>query len=98
LPTADTKKKLERLDALESKVSKAAETVAELHLRCRKLAQDRERLEKDVADLTDRNNDLAQQVVGLNAKRERGSGRAAQEKKILRKIDRMIEKFGELQV
>ena len=90
--------KLERLDLLESKVSKAVETVTGLSARCEDLIQEKEGLEKQIADLTNRNNDLAQEIVKLKSISELEPTKMIEEKKILHKIDRMIEKFGELQV
>ena len=89
---------LERLDALESKVLQAVETVAELSSRCEHLAVEKSQLERSLRDLRKRNNDLTQQIVELRAMNEADSGESADGQRILNRIDRMLEKFGELQV
>ncbi|MDH3217446.1 MAG: SlyX family protein [Candidatus Krumholzibacteria bacterium] len=96
--TAAKTQKLERLDALESKISQAAEIIAELNTRCKALGEEQQRLQQKLADLTNRNKNLAQQIDELESKNQVGSAKALSEKKILSRIDRMIEKFGELQV
>lgn len=92
-----TKTQLDRLDALESKVSQAIETIAQLTSRCEELDQEKKQLERNLESLTKHNNDLSQQLAVLRAA-EDGSGESEEAKRILVRIDRMLEKFGELQV
>jgi len=89
---------LERLDALEAKVSQAARAVEALTARCRDLTQVNQKLQDQVSELTNCNNALTQEIEELKVANEERSGGRADDKKILIKIDRMIEKFGELQV
>jgi len=96
MSTSDTGK-LERLNALEKKIAEAAESAEELTERCRKLTRVNQELEQQVAKLLDTNQALTQDLEKLRAAPTNGSD-PEKEKKILRKIDRMIEKFGELQV
>jgi FtsZ-binding cell division protein ZapB len=97
MPTSETAN-LERLDALEAKVSQAARAVETLTARCRELTKNNQRLQEQVAELTDHNNRLTQEVEELKVAGEARSANTVEEKKILSRIDRMIEKFGELQV
>ncbi len=89
---------LERLDALEAKISQAARAVDTLTARARELTQVNQKLQDQIADLTDRNNALTQELEELKVANEVRSKGRVDDKKILSKIDRMIEKFGELQV
>ena len=61
MPTSETVN-LERLDALEAKVSQAARAVETLTVRCRELTEVNQRLQEQVTDLTNRNNELTQEV------------------------------------
>ncbi len=97
MPTSETVN-LERLDALEAKVSQAARAVETITVRCRELTEVNQRLQEQVTDLTNRNNELTQEVEELKVAGEARSVNKVGDKKILSKIDRMIEKFGELQV
>ena len=97
MPTSETVN-LERLDALEAKVSQAARAVETLTVRCRELTEVNQRLQEQVTDLTNRNNELTQEVEELKVAGEARSVNKVEDKKILSKIDRMIEKFGELQI
>ncbi len=89
--------KLERLDLLETKVSQAARAVETLTARCRELTKINAELEKQMVDLTSLNENLSKEVEELKAQRLVGSTKI-EERKVLNKIDRMLEKFGELQV
>jgi len=97
MPTSETAN-LERLDLLEAKVSQAARAVETLTDRCRDLTKVNDRLQKQIAELTDHNKRLLQQVEELKSAPQTGSAGKLEHKKILSRIDRMIEKFGELQV
>jgi FtsZ-binding cell division protein ZapB len=97
MPTSETAN-LERLDALEAKVSQAASAVETLTARCRDLTQVNQKLQDQVADLTNRNDELTREIERLKVASEKRSEGRVDDKRILSKIDRMIEKFGELQV
>jgi len=88
---------LERLDALEAKISQAARAVETLTARARELTKVNQKLQDQIADLTDRNKALTQELQELKVANEKRPGRV-DDKQILSRIDRMIEKFGELQV
>ena len=88
---------LERLDALEAKISQAARAVETLTARARELTKVNQKLQDQIADLTDRNKALTQELEELKVANEKRPGRV-DDKQILSRIDRMIEKFGELQV
>ena len=83
--------KLERLDLLESKVSKAVETVVGLSARCEDLIQEKEGLEKQIADLTDRNIDLAQEIVKLKSISELEPAKLIEEKSRVDEVARLLD-------
>ncbi len=97
MPTSETAN-LERLDALEAKITQASRAVETLTARARELTHVNQKLQDQIADLTDRNNAMTQELEELKVANEARSEGRVDDKKILRKIDRMIEKFGELQV
>jgi len=96
MPTSE-ETKLERLDLLENKVSQAARAVETLTARCRELTKINEGLKKEMADLTGLNANLSKEIEELKAQQLSGSAKI-ESRKVLNKIDKMIEKFGELQV
>ena len=95
MATSDTRK-LERLDELENKVAEAARIIEQLSTRSRKLTETNLRLEEQLSSLRSENEELAKQVEALESRASNGD--SVDQKKIINKIDRMIEKFGELQV
>lgn len=93
MTTSDTGK-LERLDQLEAKVAEAARIIEQLSARSRALTEKNLLLEEQLAGLESKNAELKKQIDALETRPNDGVER----KKIIHKIDRMIEKFGELQV
>ena len=94
MPTSEATK-LERLDLLENKVSQAAAAVETLTARCRELTKVNEQLTTQITELASGNENLVNQIEELKA--AQSSGKVG-DKEIINRIDRMIEKFGELQV
>ncbi|MEE9271630.1 MAG: hypothetical protein V3V49_15390 [Candidatus Krumholzibacteria bacterium] len=83
---------------MEAKISRAVEKFAELEAARRTLQEKNEKTEGQLRELRLHNNELSKQIFELKtAKTERPVG-LVEEKKILNKIDRMLEKFGELQI
>ncbi len=90
--------KFEKMDRLEAKISRAVEKFAELQTACQALKEKNEAAVGQLRELRLHNNELSKQIFELKtAKTERPVG-LVEEKKILNKIDRMLEKFGELQI
>jgi FtsZ-binding cell division protein ZapB len=93
-----TAEKIKKLDLLEGKIHAAIDTINRLNARCDSLVQKNEDLESEMNNLREHNNGLSQEIVDLKATHEKRMGSGIEEKQILGKIDRMIEKFGELQI
>jgi len=92
---SDTSQKLE---LLESRVAAAIQRLVELNERCQQLTEKNTQMESELAGFKDSNGELAQEVVRLKAENARAPKRTVDDKKILHRIDRMLEKFGELQI
>ena len=94
MTTSEEVNKLERLDQLEAKVAEAARIIETLSSRSRTLTENNRRLEAQVGELATRNEELTKEVKTLKT----GVSLKFDDKAIIHRIDRMIEKFGELQV
>ena len=92
---SDTSQKLE---LLESRVAATIQRLGELNTRCQELTEQNSQMESELADFKRSNSELAQEVVRLKAEGELAPKRAVDDKKILYRIDKMLEKFGELQI
>jgi hypothetical protein len=90
MPT-ETTSGMEKLDLLEGKIADAVAVIERLGSRCRTLVEDKE-------ELTRRIDDLERQIADLKARGTVGAAKLLADGKIISKIDRLIEKFGELQV
>ena len=84
--------KLEKLELLESRIANTLEKVSELNSRCQNLARKNEELELKIEQLTNTNGELSNQLNDIQAHQ------GMDETEVLSKIDRMLEKFGELQI
>jgi FtsZ-binding cell division protein ZapB len=93
---ADVKiQSLEKIERLEEKVEAAVQAIADLRGRCESLQRNNAVLQERVETLQQRNGVLSREVDELKAAQEAdGGGR----EEIIRRIDRMLEKFGELQI
>ena len=96
--TTTEKYSSEKFDVLEAKIGAAVERLTELTAQCRDLEGRNEELSRELTELRNSNNELAQKVVDLKAAAEAAPKRLMDDQKILHRIDRMIEKFGELQI
>jgi FtsZ-binding cell division protein ZapB len=90
--------KAEKLDLLEVKIGEAVQRIAELTARCENLRGENERLDGELTALKESNSTLSREITELKALRDAAVGRSVDDKKILYRIDRMLEKFGELQI
>ena len=86
---------LEKIETLEAKVEAAVELITELKTRSETLQRNNAVLQERVEALQHRNIALSREIDELKAARE-DEGGSRQE--IIRRIDRMLEKFGELQI
>ncbi len=89
-------KSLEQLERLEEKVDEAVRMLAEFHTRCESLQKNNAVLQERVETLQHRNIALSREIDELKAAQEDDGGDSREE--IIRRIDRMLEKFGELQI
>ena len=88
----------QKLELLESRVAATIQRLGELNTRCQELAEQNSQMEGELADFKKSNSELAQEVVRLKAEGALAPKRAVDDKKILHRIDKMLEKFGELQI
>ena len=91
---AVTEQKMEKLDRLEGKITLAIEKVVLLQTTCNELTATNAQLTRDIEKLRGDNEDLNNRIVEAESVVRDGAG----EKQVLNKIDRMLEKFGELQI
>ena len=86
---------LEQLERLEAKVDEAVRMLAELRTRCESLQRNNAVLQERVETLQHRNIALSRETDELKSAQEDSGG---SREEIIRRIDRMLEKFGELQI
>ena len=91
---ADTVQKMEKLGQLESKITEAIEKVLALQNKCDELAATNAQLTTDLEALRSDNVDLNSRITETESVVRDRDG----ETQVLNKIDRMLEKFGELQI
>lgn len=87
---------LRKLDRLEERITEAIGIIAQWKSRCDVLERRSAELERDVKILREENAALSVKVHELETMRQDGNGIVRHE--VLNKIDRMLEKFGELQI
>jgi septal ring factor EnvC (AmiA/AmiB activator) len=95
--TADTSR-VAKFETLETRVAAAMQRLGELGELCRTLTKKNAELEQNLAELAASNAELTSQIAKMEAERAKTPDRAIDNKKILHRIDRMLEKFGELQI
>ncbi len=91
-------RKFEKLDRLEAAITRAVEKFGEVDANFQALDAKNEELEEQLGVLRAHNNELSKQIFELKNARKAEPVGLVEEKKILNKIDRMLEKFGELQI
>ncbi|MFQ5512286.1 MAG: hypothetical protein ACE5EO_10600 [Candidatus Krumholzibacteriia bacterium] len=90
--------KFDKLELLEARISQVAERFAQVEAACRAHEEKNTVLEKQLDELRSHNNELSKQIYKLKTAKAVEPAALVGEKKILNKIDRMLEKFGELQI
>jgi FtsZ-binding cell division protein ZapB len=88
---------LEVLEQLERRISSAVEKVTALRSECRALQNEKTSLETQVEDLQQTNIKLSDKLNDLKTKQEEYANSFNREE-VRKKIDYMLEKFGELQL
>jgi septal ring factor EnvC (AmiA/AmiB activator) len=96
MPANDTQ--LQKLELLEARIAAAVQRLGELNEQCRTLSEKNQKIESELAEFKTNNSELEQQIVQLKADKAKAPKRSMDDKKILNRIDRMLEKFGELQI
>lgn len=89
---------LKKLELLAGRIARVVERFEELSAKYEMLREKNSSLSTELDNLRNHNNTLSQRLVEMEAA---GAGRgeqALEENHILDKIDRMLEKFGELQI
>jgi FtsZ-binding cell division protein ZapB len=87
---------LEKIDRLQVKIEETLERYVELSERCETLQRTNGVLQERVEALQNRNIALSRELDELRAASASDDGDHSEE--ILKRIDRMLEKFGELQL
>jgi FtsZ-binding cell division protein ZapB len=90
-------KSLDVLEQLERRISRAVERVTALRSECNTLRKDKTSLESQIKELKESNSELSDQINNLKIKHEKYAGSFNREE-VRKKIDHMLEKFGELQL
>jgi len=89
---------LKKLDVLEEKFAKTAEKFEKLNARCQALVARTVALESEIESLRSRNTELTDEIKDIKTKAQTDSEISGRKQEIIKRIDRMIEKFGELQI
>ena len=93
----ETTKTLGDLEQLERRISRAVELVTALRSECRTLRNERTDLESKIEDLHNKNIELSNHINDLKIQREKYD-KSFNREEVRKKIDHMLEKFGELQL
>jgi FtsZ-binding cell division protein ZapB len=93
----DNTKTFEVLEQLERRISHAVETVTELKSECRALRNEKSNLKNEIQELKQFNIELSNQINNLKIKHDQYAESFNREE-VRKKIDHMLEKFGELQL
>jgi FtsZ-binding cell division protein ZapB len=90
-------KSLEVMEQLERRISQAVERVTALRSECMTLRNEKSELESKIVELKENNIELSDQIADLKIIQEKYAGSFNREE-VRKKIDHMLEKFGELQL
>ena len=87
---------IENLERLETKVEEAIRKITWFKARCESLERENRLLQEDKETLEETNARLSGELEDLQEKNAADDGSDREE--IIRRIDKMLEKFGELQI
>ncbi len=90
-------KTLELMEQLERRISRAVEKVTALRSECKGLRNEKSDLESQIEELKKNNIELSDKINDLKIQHEKSAGSFNREE-VRKKIDHMLEKFGELQL
>jgi FtsZ-binding cell division protein ZapB len=91
-------KSLTKLDLLEAKIGQTVKRLSELSSRCDTLKRNNEELTQELEGLRGTNRRLTEQIDQLIVDKETRSMEDGGKEEIIKRIDKMLEKFGELQI
>jgi len=94
--TETTVTNLDNLERLEAKVEEAVRKITWFKARCESLERENRILQEDKETLEETNERLSGELEDLQEKTAADGGGDKEE--IIRRIDKMLEKFGELQI
>ena len=87
---------MENLERLETKVEEAVRKLTWYKARCESLERDNRLLQEDMETLQERNTGMSKEMEERQALDAANNG--GDKEDIIRRIDKMLEKFGELQI
>ena len=87
---------MENLERLETKVEEAVRKLTWYKARCESLERDNRLLQEDMDTVQERNTGLSKEMEERQALDAASNG--GDKEDIIRRIDQMLEKFGELQI
>ena len=93
-----TTTELKKFELLEEKIARTVEKIGELNTLCLSLRQEKDDLAVQVKNLENNNIELSEKLIELDTAKQEVAENSHDKKEILKKIDRMLEKFGELQI
>ena len=85
------------MEQLERRISRAVEKVTALRSECVSLRNEKSELESQIEELKQSNIELSDQINDLKILRDKSAASFNREE-VRKKIDHMLEKFGELQL
>lgn len=88
---------IDRMEQLEKRVLKAIDFISELKTEKKTLETRKTELEKKIEELMKSNKELSNQINDLKLLHEKSS-KSFDKEEVRRKIEHMLEKFGELQL
>ena len=87
-----------KLDLLETKISQTVQKLTELNSQCNALRTSNDELVEELETLRKTNRDLSTRIDQLVVENETRSNEDGSKEQIIKRIDKMLEKFGELQI
>ncbi len=89
---------LSKLDLLEAKIGQTVDKLSELVVQCNALKKTNNELNEELETLRNANRDLSKQIDKLVTEKETRAKKGGGAEDIIKRIDKMLEKFGELQI
>lgn len=87
-----------KLDLLEAKIGQTVKKLSELVSQCDALTSTNEELNEELETLREENRNLVRQIDRFTAEKQTQAKQGGGKEEIIKRIDKMLEKFGELQI